>query len=145
MTEDCRQETADSLFFPGHIFEEMLAYCKEGFPNEACGILAGKGNEVSKIYKMTNVEKSPVSYLLDSREQFHVMKEMRENDLSMVAIFHSHTSSEAYPSSKDVSLAFYEDAFYVIVSLANREPVVRGFTVREKEIHETEILVRKAD
>ena len=122
------------LIIPQLIFDEMIAHCKKGYPYEACGILAGKGDMVSKIYAMTNVEKSPVSYLLDSQEQFHVMKDMRENNLSMVAIFHSHPSSAAYPSRTDVKLAFYEDAVYVIVSLSENTPVVKAFSINEGKI-----------
>jgi proteasome lid subunit RPN8/RPN11 len=120
----------------------MIAFCKEGYPNEACGILAGRDSEVSKIYKMTNTENSPVTYMMDSKEQFKVMKDMRENNLSMVAIFHSHPSSSAYPSVKDVSLAFYEDCFYVIVSLLNKEPVAKAFSIRNGEIAEVSFAVK---
>jgi proteasome lid subunit RPN8/RPN11 len=123
----------------------MLSHCRAGLPNEACGILAGKGNVVSEIYMMSNIEKSPVSYLMDTAEQFRAMKDMREKKLDMVAIFHSHPCSAAYPSPKDMSLAFYEEAVYVIVSLADREPVVRGFAIREKEIREAELCVRDAN
>ncbi|MCL5421486.1 MAG: M67 family metallopeptidase [Nitrospirae bacterium] len=131
----------NQLIIPAHIFQEMLAHCRGAHPHEACGILAGKENQVSKIFKMTNIEKSPVSYLLDSTEQFQVMKEIRENNLSMVSIFHSHPASAAYPSPKDVSLAFYEEAVYVIVSLAGKEPEVKAFSIREGKIREVEILV----
>lgn len=119
----------------------MISHCRETFPNEACGILGGSSKEVSKIYKMTNIEKSSVSYFMDSREQFKVMKDMRENNLSMLAIFHSHPSSPAYPSGKDVSLAFYEDAVYLIVSLIEKEPIVKGFSIKEGNIKEIEIVV----
>jgi len=117
------------LTIPKHIFDDMIAYCREGCPNEACGILAGRGNEVSRLYRMRNVEDSPVSYLMDSKEQFEVMKALRDNGLSIVALFHSHTSSAAYPSAKDVQLAFYEDSAYVIVSLSGREPAVKAFFI----------------
>jgi len=124
----------------------MIAHCKEAAPNEACGILAGKGSaiggEVLKIYKMTNIEKSPVSYFMDSQEQFKVMKDIRENNLSMLAIFHSHPSSQAFPSEKDKSLAFYDDCVYIIVSLADKEPVAMGFSMRESVIKEVQISVK---
>lgn len=123
---------ANHLIIPEQIFNEMLAHCREGCPSEVCGILAGKDNQVSKIYRMTNAENSPVSYMMDSKEQFKVMKDMRENNLSMVAIYHSHPSSPAYPSQKDVSLAFYDDAVYVIVSLMEDKPNVKAYTIKGK-------------
>ncbi len=127
------------LAIPKNIFDDMLAYCREGYPNEACGILAGRGREVSRLYRMRNVEGSPVSYLMDSKEQFEVMKALRDDGLSIVALFHSHTSSAAYPSAKDVALAFYEDSAYVIVSLCGREPTVKAFFITNGVVEEIAI------
>ncbi|HCZ11337.1 MAG TPA: hypothetical protein DHV16_03575 [Nitrospiraceae bacterium] len=132
----------NQIIIPKQIFEEMLAHCRAGYPNEACGILAGNANEVSKIYKLINIEKSPVSYFMDSKEQFQVMKDMREDNLSMLAIFHSHPSSGAYPSAKDVSLAFYEECVYIIVSLIENEPVAKGFVIKEGSIEEIMLTVK---
>ncbi len=132
----------ERIIIPNRIFDEMLSHCRAGFPNEACGILAGRGNEVSGIYKMSNKENSPVSYFMEPAEQFKAMKDMREKNLKMLGIFHSHPSTQAYPSPKDVDLAFYEETVYVIVSLANEERVVRGFNIIGKEIQEIEIVAR---
>ncbi len=129
----------ETIVIPVLIFDEMIAHCREGYPNEACGILAGRENAVSRIYRMTNIEKSSVSYLLDPKEQFDAMKDMRENNLSMVGIFHSHPASPAYPSPKDVSLAFYEDSAYLIVSLVGKEPKAKAFSIRAGEIREIRI------
>jgi proteasome lid subunit RPN8/RPN11 len=132
---------SDKLCIPKRIFEEMLLHCKEAHPNEACGILVGSGEEVFKVYKMSNIEKSPVTYFMDSTEQFKVMKDIRVNKLAMLAIFHSHPSSPAYPSAKDMNLAFYEDCIYIIVSLSEKQPVVKGFLIREGDIKEVGISV----
>ena len=131
-----------ALIIPKQIFDAMLAHCGEAGPNEACGILGGKGREVSELYIMGNTENSPVSYLMDSKEQFTVLKDLRGKGLSMVGIFHSHPASAAYPSPKDVSLAFYEDAAYVIVGLAEGEPDVKAFSIRQGEIIEIDIVVK---
>ncbi len=131
----------EQLILPRHILDEMLAHCRAGYPYEACGILAGEENHVSRIYKMTNAERSPVSYLLDSKEHFEAIRDMRENNLSMVGIFHSHPASAAYPSSTDVRLAFYEDAAYVIASLAGEKPEVKAFSIKGERIEEIVIVV----
>jgi proteasome lid subunit RPN8/RPN11 len=143
MTDDCRQGTADFLFIPKDIFDEMVTHCRQGYPNEACGILAGRGNEVSKVYMMTNTEGSPVSYMMEPSEQFRAMKDMRTNDLSMIAIFHSHPASPACPSAKDLGLAFYDDCVYVIVSLAEAAPVVKGFSIKDGKVKEVNLAVKE--
>jgi proteasome lid subunit RPN8/RPN11 len=120
--------------------EKMVAHCKAAYPNETCGILAGRDGAVEKIYEMTNIEPSPVSYLMDPKEQFLAMKEMRTEGNRMIAIYHSHPQSPAYPSSKDVNLAFYPDAVYVIVSLIDRnKPEIRAFEIKEGNVSEVPI------
>ncbi len=117
----------------------MIAYCRAGYPNEVCGILAGRGQEVSSLYRMRNVDGSPVSYLMDSKEQIQVMKTLRDEGLSMVGLFHSHPDFAAYPSAKDVELAFYEDSVYVIVSLIEKRPRAKAFFIRNGTVEEVEI------
>ena len=132
-------DSEHQIIIPGHIFDDMISYCRGGYPNEVCGILAGKGNEVSRLYRMRNVENSPVSYLMDSKDQLQVMKALRDDGLSIVALFHSHPSSAAYPSAKDVELAFYEDSAYIIVSLSQHKPQAKAFFIRNSIIEEIEI------
>ncbi|MBI5073994.1 MAG: M67 family metallopeptidase [Nitrospirae bacterium] len=118
------------LVISRELADQMVMHCKSCYPNEACGIVAGTGNRVTKVYPMPNTEPSPVSYLMDPGEQFGLMKELRQEGLSMLAIFHSHPQSPAYPSAKDVSLAFYDDVVYVIVGLTDPEaPEIRAYTI----------------
>lgn len=121
------------------IFDEMIKYCEECLPYEACGILAGKDNFVTKIYKIKNIENSPVSYFMEPRQQLLAMKEMREYGMDMLAIFHSHPYGSATPSCKDLELAFY-DVYYIIVAF---EPnfEVKCFRIKNKKTEEHQINV----
>lgn len=126
------------LVISRELFDQMVAHCRANHPNEACGLLAGTGSRATKVYPMSNTEPSPVSYFMDPREQFIAMKDMRLEGLAMLAIFHSHPQSPAYPSVKDVSLAFYEDAVYLIISLMNQQdPVVKAYTIIDGTVKET--------
>jgi proteasome lid subunit RPN8/RPN11 len=62
-------------------------------------------------------------------------------ELDLGAIYHSHTRTEPYPSQTDVNLAFYPDALYIIVGLAQAEPDVRAFTIRDGQVAEAELVV----
>jgi len=70
-----------------------------------------------------------------------VMKELRSKSLSMAAIYHSHPCSAASPSARDKELAFYEEVVYIIVSLMEIKPVIRGFWIKEGEVRGVEIAV----
>ncbi|NOY64736.1 MAG: M67 family metallopeptidase [Nitrospirae bacterium] len=131
------------IVIPLNIHKEMIEHALQGVPEEVCGILAGDGEQVTTIYKMTNTEHSPVSYFMEPQEQFQVMKDMRNRGIKMMAIYHSHPEAQAYPSQKDVNLAFYDDVVYIIISLLGNEPVVRAFTIRDKKIEEVEVVIKQ--
>ncbi len=122
-------------------FSEMVEHCRREYPNEACGILAGKDNLITKVYKMTNTSEIPATcYFMDPREQLKAFKEMRNSRLEMLGIYHSHADSSPYPSPRDVELAFYLEASYVIVSLTDLHKLkVSAFKIGEGKIEEEEI------
>jgi proteasome lid subunit RPN8/RPN11 len=122
------------------MLDEMIAHAMAGRPNEACGMLAGKGDRATKVYPATNAEASPVRYLMEPKDQLHIMQDMEDHDWDLLGIFHSHTHTAAYPSQTDVSLAYYPDALYIIVSLADEaHPVVRAFHILDGRIREEPI------
>lgn len=121
------------------VFDEIIGHASVNPSAEVCGLLGGTSGRVEKIYKMTNTSDTPdLCYFMDPKEQLKAMKSMREIQMQMVAIYHSHTHSEAYPSAKDVSLAYYTDTYYIIVSLTNK-PNVRAFKIVDGNISEEKI------
>lgn len=122
------------------LFEEILSHLDREYPNEGCGLLSGKNGEALRVYPIRNIEQSPVSYLMDPREELDFFREIRKDNSGLVGIYHSHPASEAYPSGKDKDLAVYEEAFYLIVSLKDRNrPVARVFWLREGKIEEDKL------
>ena len=122
----------------------MIAHAKAGFPNEACGILAGdlKKEETRGFFPMKNLDESSISYFMDPKEQLLIFKKMREAGVEMVGIFHSHVASVASPSQKDVRLAFYPEVSNLIVSLSDMEkPVLRSFKIKDETVSEEKIIV----
>ena len=128
---------------PKKIYEEMIEHAKKGYPNEACGILAGPSSDVtSEFFPMRNADESSISYFMDPKEQLQVFKAMRVRGLQMNGIFHSHVASEAAPSQKDRRLAFYPEASYLIVSLSDlARPVLKSFKIKEEIVTEEEIQI----
>ncbi len=117
----------------------MIAHARDTYPNESCGILAGRDSVPSHLYQVKNTDPNPrIRYLMDTQEQFWVFKNIRHNDLEVVAIYHSHPHTEAYPSPTDVKLAYYPEAYYVLTSLQDQaHPAVRAFRILDGQIIET--------
>ena len=130
------------ISLPKKIYDQMVEHAKKGYPNEACGLLAGPSGEVNTFYPMRNTDEAAISYFMDPKEQLLIFKEMRKKNIELRGIFHSHVASEAYPSQKDVRLAFYEDASYLIVSLSDMaKPVLRSFKINEEKVTEEDIKI----
>ncbi|MDE3078160.1 MAG: M67 family metallopeptidase, partial [Chloroflexota bacterium] len=95
--------------------EEMLAHARREAPNEACGILAGDGAAAVHFYPTTNIEHSPTRFMVDGGEVLKVQRDLDAHGWEMLAIFHSHTHTAAYPSSTDTSFAAnWPNVYYVI-------------------------------
>ncbi|NIQ38473.1 MAG: hypothetical protein GTN81_07785 [Proteobacteria bacterium] len=114
---------------PHTILEKMVDHAKGEWPNECCGLLAGKGHIVEKIYQLDNREESRVSYLADPEQQFLAFKEMEDLDLDFLAIYHSHPDSDCYPSRVDIEKAFYTDVLHIIISLKDPASNVKAFRI----------------
>jgi proteasome lid subunit RPN8/RPN11 len=126
----------------GVLYKEIVEHGLREFPNEACGLLAGRDGQAVRFYPMRNADASPVTYRLDPREQLRVFEELEREGLELFGIVHSHTHSEPYPSETDRRQAFYPESLYLILGLADRErPVLRAFRIVEGEVTEEELRI----
>jgi proteasome lid subunit RPN8/RPN11 len=139
-----RETRADvTIDIPQDIRDALISHAFDELPNEACGLLAGPEGSTHHFFPMTNADHSRMTYRLDPKEQIQVFNEIEDKGWELAGIFHSHTHSEAYPSQTDRNQAFYPDAYYLLVSLADPgAPVVRGYTIRDGEVVEQEVAVR---
>jgi proteasome lid subunit RPN8/RPN11 len=91
---------------------------------------------------MENAERSQTFYRFDSMEQYRVWGEMDDRDEEPVVIYHSHTSTEAYPSRTDISYAQEPNAHYVLVSTRDLEDAeFRSYRIIDGEVTEEEVRV----
>ena len=127
---------------PAEILDEMIAHAVAGLPNEACGLLSGVDGRAERFYPMRNADRSAVTYRLDPKEQLEVFNEIEDKGWQLLGIFHSHTHTEAYPSENDRRQAFYPEANYLLLSLADRDdPALRGFTIQGGVVEEQEVRI----
>ncbi|MHC4105073.1 MAG: M67 family metallopeptidase [Planctomycetota bacterium] len=130
------------LEIPNTIYQQMLAQAKALAPIEDCGILAGSNGKVEKFYKMTNTDNSSTHYMMEPKEQFATVKDIRSAGLEMLAIYHSHPETPARPSAEDIRLALTPNVIYVIISLQNTNgSAVKGFGIEGTKITEVPIRI----
>lgn len=119
---------------PKRIFKNMVDHALREAPLECCGILTGKGRTVRRMFETRNADESRTTYVIAPEEQLEVFREMEEEHQDMVAIYHSHPSTIPFPSARDVRLAFYPDVAYIVISLKDGEPSVKGFRINNEAI-----------
>lgn len=118
----------DRLILPGEVWDAIVAHAREGLPEEVCGILRGKNGVVTGLVRARNdAEDREINYAVDGQT---LLKQFEFEDAGeeMVAIYHSHPVTPAYPSATDARQATYPDAVYIICSLSDPDaPVLRGY------------------
>lgn len=135
------------LYLKKEDYEKILAHCKEGLPNEACGLIGGtiEGDKrsIQKVYLLTNIDQSNEHFSMDPKEQLAAVKDMRANGLKLLGNFHSHPESPSRPSEEDKRLAYDSKVNYLILSLMDLEnPVFNAFRIdEEKNVTKEELMI----
>ena len=132
------------------LHDAIVAHARRDHPVEACGVVAGPegSDRPERLVEMVNAAGSPTFYEYDSTELLALYREMWDRDEEPVVIYHSHTSTEAYPSRTDIALASEPGAHYVLVSTredGNSDGPVefRSYRIVDGEVTEEEVTIVK--
>lgn len=108
---------------------------------EICGLISGKNNQPIRCYPIDNVADAPQNhFLFDSKQHISALKKMRENGEDVFAIYHSHPTAPACPSTVDLEMAAYENALYFIISLNTKGILeLRAFKIENQTATEVHI------
>ena len=125
------------------LIDQMVAHAREDLPNECCGMVGGSDDGASVVIPVVNSAASPLRFEMDPQGQYNALKAIEDDGKEMLAIYHSHTKSAAYPSQTDVNQAVnWPDAIYLIVSLQDEDaPEVKGYWLKDLTIADVELVV----
>lgn len=116
-------------------------------PCESCGVLAGPADAgmPTRRIAMDNVVRSESFFRFDSRQQLRVMREIERRGEVIMAIYHSHTRSQAYPSHSDIAHAADPGLHYLIVSTEGGKPSgLRSFRICDGRVVEERVAIVSA-
>ena len=129
------------LRLPRAMVDEIFEHARAGLPDEACGIVSGSDATATRFHPAVNGDASPYRYSIESQDLLRIVTDIDDAGEDLLAIYHSHTRSPAFPSRTDVDLALWPDAAYLIVSLKDAEPDLKAFTIREGRIARRELAI----
>jgi [CysO sulfur-carrier protein]-S-L-cysteine hydrolase len=125
------------------LVDEIVAHARDDLPNECCGMVGGRDGEATEVVRVVNAAATPLRYEMDPQGQYNALKSIEDAGNELLAIYHSHTKSAAYPSQTDVNQAVnWPDAIYLIVSLRDEDaPEVKGYWLKDLAIADAELVV----
>jgi proteasome lid subunit RPN8/RPN11 len=137
-----------SIELSAEMVQALIDHARTEYPNEMCGVIVGDGAAADggrplRWEPTRNRAASPLRYEIHPDDLLRLTIETENAGNEFWAIVHSHTHSPPRPSPTDVGLAFYPDAIYLLVSLADDEPAVATWRIVGGEIHPVELIVGK--
>ncbi len=123
-----QEQEGGTLRLPAALHAAIVAHARAGAPEEICGIVRGRGERALEIVPARNVADERIeNYTVDPQTLLRQF-EFEDAGDEMVAIYHSHPVSPAYPSATDAWNANYPEPVYLICSLEDpARPVLRGW------------------
>ena len=124
---------------PREILNALLQHARTNSPKESCGLLAGHNSGITNFYPTENSSPTPkTNYEINPMDLFRILREIRERNLDLKAIYHSHPTTEPTPSPTDITRAYYPQAAYIIVSPQSATPI-RAYQIRDNKVTEISI------
>jgi proteasome lid subunit RPN8/RPN11 len=87
------------------MLDRIEAHARRDHPDECCGVIAARDGRATRLFEMENAERSPTGFTFDSAEWLRVYRDVDDADETFLAVYHSHTMTEAYPSRTDIGWA----------------------------------------
>jgi [CysO sulfur-carrier protein]-S-L-cysteine hydrolase len=134
------------LIFRKNVLDEMVCHCLDGYPLEACGLLAGVEEsdgaaKITGLYPTDNTAASARIYEVDPRGMLRADRDAEANGREILGVYHSHTHTEARPSPTDIAQAPDPAWRYVLVSLRDLHPSVRAWRIQAGKIKEEPVVL----
>ena len=95
----------------------MVAHAAETPGSEVCGLLLGRGNEVTEVRRTANVAADPTrTFEVDPIAHFAAMRAARSGRAKIIGHYHSHPGGSVQPSATDAAMIALPGEFWVIVA-----------------------------
>jgi [CysO sulfur-carrier protein]-S-L-cysteine hydrolase len=123
------------------ILARLLDEARRSPEIECCGLLAGAGGVITEVLPARNALASATAYEIAPEELFRLFRQLREQGLDHLGIYHSHPATDNAPSPSDIARAYYPEAAYFIISPREDAPrPIRVFEIRNGAASELRII-----
>ncbi len=125
------------------LLEQIVEHAVRDAPNECCGVVASRDGAATAVHETENLAASPFRFEIDGLTLMRLIDEIEDAGEQLVAIYHSHTRSQPYPSQTDVNFAaLWPGVEWLIVGIPKAgDPAVRSYLIEDGAIRDAELEV----
>lgn len=131
-------------FFISHQLQsELIHHAKTGYPQEVCGLLAGRGEQILRIIPTENhASDKQHGFLILPHDLNIYLPQIRAEGLSLVGFYHSHPDTPPIPSPTDVrELDNGLQLPHVVVSISHYRAHIKAWMIHHGQVDPIEWLV----
>jgi proteasome lid subunit RPN8/RPN11 len=123
---------------PRSVTTQLLHLAQISPKKEICGLIGAKNGIANTCYPVQNIADQPETrFHMDAKQQISAISNIRDKNETLFAIYHSHPTAPAEPSTTDKELAVYPDALYLIISLNTKGVLeIKGFRMIDESFTE---------
>ncbi len=105
----------------------MLYHCLQESPLEACGYLAGTGEIIEEMRKISSLEDDTA--VSSPSETFHVSAEIKRRGRRVIGVFRAHARTDR-PTQADIDFLTGTDVIQFIIVLSEEGlPTVKAYCI----------------
>jgi [CysO sulfur-carrier protein]-S-L-cysteine hydrolase len=133
------RDQKETLYLKNDHREQILQHLEECLPEEGCGFVGGCAGQAGVVLAVENELHSPVRFRMDPIDQLEKMIWLEDQNLEILAIFHSHPAGPEFPSPTDLAEFAYPGTITLICSKASGKWSVRGFQIEGQTYREIDL------
>jgi proteasome lid subunit RPN8/RPN11 len=128
------------LEIPTNLYALMLDHACQELPAECCGLLAGTIidgiGQVTMCLPLVNKLNAPDEFESEPKCLLAAHRTMRAAQIDILAVYHSHPTSDPIPSRKDRERNYSEEVVTLIIGLKGGTPEVRCWWLTASDYRE---------
>ncbi|MEP7381655.1 MAG: Mov34/MPN/PAD-1 family protein [Gemmatimonadota bacterium] len=126
------------------VHQDMLRNAHAALPQEAVGVLGGeRGGSATHHVALPNLA-GPYAFLADPFAQFEAEQQMKELNICLLAVYHSHPGGGAQLSPLDMAFARRRTCLQVVIALGRPHALpdeVRAYRLVNGVSNEVEVRI----
>lgn len=126
--------------------DKLVQHAHSAYPEEACGLIAGKVEQASHIFPIENVADDPKKhYVMSPDTLLQTFKEIDDLGLELIGTYHSHPNTPPIPSQTDKHDAVHNlpNVVHIIISLEMHLPQIKAWHIGQLQVDSVDIILGK--